>query len=211
MKKIIISAFILTSLLSCSNNDKPVKSKTEDKTEVQSKTSNDEINLEHSTVYWKGTKAIGGGHQGTVKFANGKMDIQDDVLKSGRFIIDMNTIVCKDIKDPESNADLVGHLKSDDFFSVSTYPTAEVEIVSAEALENGEYKCSANIIIKDVKKQSTFNVKVEKRKGKYVMIGRMNLDRTKFGVVYNSGNIFKSLGDKVINDDIMIKFEVIEK
>jgi polyisoprenoid-binding protein YceI len=40
----------------------------------------------------------------------------------------MNSIVDTDIADAGMNGKLVGHLKSDDFFSVVAFPTAELVI-----------------------------------------------------------------------------------
>ena len=39
----------------------------------------------------------------------------------------------------------------------------------------------------------------------------LTIDRTKFGVVYGSGNFFKNLGDKTISDDFTIDYEFVVK
>ncbi len=211
MKKIVLSAILLTSIISCTNNDKVVDSKKETKQEMKAENSENPIDLEKSLVYWKGTKAIGGGHQGTVKFANGDLKFDQDVFKGGSFSIDMSTIACSDVKDKESNADLVGHLMSKDFFAVTEFPTAEINIFDAALIEGNRYKCAAKVRIKDVEKQLVFEVDLHNKDSKHAIVGKLNFDRTQFGVVYNSSNFFKALGDKVINDDIIIKFELVQK
>lgn len=211
MKKIVLSAIILTSILSCTNNENVIDSKQETSKEIKATNAENPIDLEKSLVYWKGTKAIGGGHQGTVKFSNGDLQFEDGVFKGGKFAIDMTTIACSDIKDEESNADLVGHLMSEDFFAVKEFPTAEVTIFETKVIEGNHYKCAAEIIIRGVAQKMSFEVDLHSKDSKYAVVGRLNIDRTKFGVVYNSSNFFKALGDKVINDDIMIKFELVQK
>ncbi len=52
---------------------------------------------------------------------------------AGNFVVDMTSITNNDLKDEGYNQKLVGHLKSDDFFGVEKYPTAE--FVSDEKLE----------------------------------------------------------------------------
>jgi len=211
MKKIILSALILGSIISCSNNDKVINQKPGAKKELQKSSSDTPINLEQSLVYWKGTKAIGGGHQGTVKFSDGVLNYENNVFKNGKFSIDMTTIACSDIKDEDSNADLVGHLMSDDFFSVNQFPQATVEILKAVQIGENKYNCAALVQIKEAKKKIEFEVESQTKDSKHILLGKLKIDRTEFGVVYNSSNFFKSLGDKVINDDIMIKFEIIQK
>ncbi len=211
MKKIILSAIIFTSIISCTNNEKVTQSSKEIKQEVKTENTNNQLDLEKSLLYWKGTKAIGGGHQGIVKLSEGKFHFENGEFNGGDFTIDMNSIECTDIKDQESNADLVGHLKSDDFFSVQGFPTAKVEIFDVELIQGDQYKCAANVRIKDTEKQMVFNITLHNIDSKNVITGRLNLNRTEFGVVYNSSNFFKSLGDKVINDEIIIKFELYQK
>ena len=211
MKKIILSAIIFASVISCTNNEKVAQPSKEVKQEVATTNSSDAIDIERSLLYWKGTKAIGGGHQGTLKFHEGKLKFENGEFKGGSFTIDMNSITCSDIKDEESNADLVGHLKSDDFFAVSGFPTAVVDIFDAELTEGNVYKCAANVRIKEKEKQMVFNVNLHNKDSKNVLVGRLDFDRTDFGIVYNSGNFFKSLGDKVIDDEVLVKFEIYQK
>lgn len=211
MKKIILSALILGSIISCSNNDKVVDPKKDAKQEVKQMNSNNPIDLESSTVFWKGTKAIGGGHHGTVKFSDGTLDYENDVFKGGTFTVDMQSIACLDIKDKDSNADLVGHLKSEDFFAVDEFPTAKVVVSNAQPLEGNRYKCLAHIELKNKEKKMEIEVSSQMKGSKHVLVGKMMLDRTEFGVVYNSANFFKALGDRVIDDEMMIKFEIVQK
>jgi len=211
MKKIILSALILTSIISCSNNEKPANSKTDTKQINQETHVNNDISLEHSVIYWKGTKAIGGGHMGTVRFQDGVFNFKDNQFENGTFTIDMNTIECTDVKDKDSNADLVGHLKSGDFFDAENFPTAKVELYKMEMINEGTYKCVASIQIKEVVRKMELELITQSKNDKHVLLGRLSIDRTQFGVVYNSSNFFKSLGDKVIDDEIQLKFEIIQK
>lgn len=67
------------------------------------------------------------------------------------FTIDVNSIDTRvDARD--------GHLKSDDFFSVEKYPTMKLKSVSFKPGKKGKYVLVADLTIRDVTKQVTFEV-----------------------------------------------------
>ena len=74
------------------------------------------IEKDQSIVKWKGSKSTGSYHDGLISIKNGFININDNIITSGKIIIDMNSITCTDINDPQSNQYLIDHLKNDDFF-----------------------------------------------------------------------------------------------
>lgn len=76
-----------------------------------------------STIKWEGAK-VGGSHNGTINLKSGSLSFENNSLVGGSFEIDMNTITNTDLEG-EYKGKLEGHLKSDDFFGVATYPTAK--------------------------------------------------------------------------------------
>lgn len=68
------------------------------------------INLEKSTIKWRGTMLFSfGDHYGTVNFKSGYILKNGDKFSGGSFTVDMNTIVNTD---GDYSPDLVGHLKN---------------------------------------------------------------------------------------------------
>src|SRR4030095_5835755 len=67
-----------------------------------------------------------------------------------RFIIDMASIACEDLADSALNAQLLAHLRSDDFFDVARHPTAQFVATAAEkhnpctALQSGPHRRGEN-------------------------------------------------------------------
>ncbi|MCS7029890.1 MAG: hypothetical protein NZ519_14130, partial [Bacteroidia bacterium] len=57
------------------------------------------INPKATTIGWVGKK-VTGQHNGTVKVASGTLEVTGGKITGGEFVIDMNSIVCEDIKDP---------------------------------------------------------------------------------------------------------------
>ena len=51
------------------------------------------INTAKSSVSWLGKK-ITGQHEGTIKIKSGSLEIKNNKISSGNFVIDMNTISC---------------------------------------------------------------------------------------------------------------------
>ena len=79
--------------------------------------SNYEIDKNESYVKWTGKK-VAGQHYGTIDLKNGKLTLQDGIIKSGIVEMDMNSIVNEDLTNAAINKKLSDHLRSDDFFSV---------------------------------------------------------------------------------------------
>ena len=79
------------------------------------------VNTEKSKIFWTGKK-VTGEHSGTLMLKDGTIEVKDGKPVSATIDIDMTTIVVTDIEDPGTNAKLVGHLNSPDFFSTSDFP-----------------------------------------------------------------------------------------
>ena len=157
-----------------------------------------EIDTAKSTINWKGSKVTGKNHVGEIKMKSASVKMVDSNIESGKITFDMNSISVTDIQGKWADK-FISHLKSDDFFDVSKFPTAHLTINKiSRGMLNG------NLTIKGKTEAISFPVK--RMGNKYV--GKTTFDRTKFGIIYGSGNFFKNLGDKLINDDVEIKFSI---
>lgn len=155
--------------------------------------------LAKSEVKWEGSKKIGDKHVGDVKFKSIDLKMEkENVLKDSTFVVDMTSINVADLQG-EWKQKLEGHLKNEDFFNVAKYPTAKFVVVSVDG-----NKITGNLTLKDKTNPITFEVKKDKK----FMSGKLEIDRTKWGVVYNSNNYFKDLGDKIINDLIVLNISI---
>jgi polyisoprenoid-binding protein YceI len=116
----------------------------------------------------------------------------------------MNSIVDTDLADASWNAKLVGHLKSDDFFGVATYPTADLVITK---VEGNTY--SGNLTIKGVTNPTSFTAIASKDGKSTVYKGTITVDRSKYNIKYGSKSFFDNLGDKVIYDEFTLDFSLV--
>lgn len=194
-KKILIfAAFcLLTISYAKSNNEKSIT-----------------INTQNSILEWVATK-VTGAHNGTIQILRGSVRLKDDILTGGTFILDMASIVNLDIESEEWNQKLVGHLKSDDFFSVESHPIATLEITKAQFRRSkkateANYEISGVLTIKSIAKEIVFPARIVQNKQGYEATGKIELDRTRWDIRYGSGKFFDNLGDKMIHDLFTIKF-----
>lgn len=209
----------LFSIVSC-KNDKAADAETTEAGEVKTATTEAvsyKVDKSTSKIEWTGSKPTG-KHTGTINLADGEIFIKDNVLDSGKFNIDMNTISVTDLKTGDGKEDLEGHLKGtssegkeadmDHFFNVKKYPTSSFEITSANT-ENGKTTVEGNLTMKGITKNVKFPAVVTVDGNSVTLTSDpFSINRTLWNVNYGSKSVFDNLGDKFINDDIELKVSV---
>jgi len=172
------------------------------------------LDNEKSKVEWKGGKVVGSGHAGTVKLKSATLTEVDGQLKSGQMVIDMTTIACSDIDNADMNAKLIGHLKSDDFFGVDTYPTASLKINSftnSTEPSKGTHLVKGDLTIKGTTKPVEFYASIKSSGNSYSATASIIVDRSKYDVRYGSDSFFDNLGDKAIKNDMEFRVSLSTK
>ena len=210
MKKIMMAvAIISTVLLSC-KGEKKEKVVVKEEVKVGEATIVNNVDLTTSVMTWRGTKPTG-SHDGTVAFKSGGMVVEDNVLKSGEFVIDMNTIKNLDMEGSDGAGKIEKHLKAPDFFDVGVYPTSKFVITSVLEVE-GRLSVTGNLTIKDVTKSITIPATVSTTEGTTTFKSEVfNIDRADFNVKYGSKRWIEGLKDKFIDDLVEMSFTVVTK
>ncbi|MFZ4581795.1 MAG: YceI family protein [Paludibacter sp.] len=162
-----------------------------------------EINTAKSTVVWTGNK-IGGSHTGDIKIKEGYFEVKNGVITGGKVVIDMNSMTDTDLKDEGYKQKLIGHLKSDDFFGVEKYPTANFTISKPSKLKNGKATVTGLLTIKGKSEPITFDIV---QKGA-VYTTQLKVDRSKYDVRYGSKSFFDNIGDKAIDDIFILDIQI---
>jgi len=139
-----------------------------------------------SKVKWE-AKKVTGKHNGSISFENGSVLVTDNKISGGTFIIDMKTIVDEDLTDTGMNQKLMGHLASDDFFSVAKFPESKMVIKKVTLVAGDEYHFLADLTIKGVTNPVEFNAKFTVNGDKLTSEGVITVNRTLFGIKYGSG------------------------
>ena len=164
------------------------------------------VNTKVSSVEWIGKK-VTGQHSGGISIKEGILNLHDGHLSTGKIVMDMSSITNTDMEG-EMAQKLVGHLNSPDFFDVANHATATLDITGTKATEGNKHMISGNLTIKGITKPITFEATVEMKDGKLGAFAEMKVDRTLYDIKYGSGKFFEGLGDKVIDDEFIIKFKI---
>ena len=156
------------------------------------------VDVEKSTIRWVGKK-ITGQHEGFINLKSGELEMNENKITGGYFVVDMESLYCTDLEG-ESKGNLEGHLKSDDFFGVEKHPEASFRFTNVKANENGDHEITGNLTIKGITKTQTLVLSMAENK----TVGTMVIDRTAFNVRYGSGKFFSNLGDRTIDDNFQL-------
>ena len=192
---------MLVILASCNTN--PNQASTQQAQGVATADNIYNIETAQSQITWTGREVSTSSHYGTLDFVSGNFEISNGEIVNGEFIVDMTSINNQDMEG-DSKARLEGHLKSDDFFSVESYPTAAISINSSELISDGKWNVSADLSIKGF----THPVNFEMISSEDGWSANLVFDRSKYDVRFRSGSFFENLGDKLIYDDIELSINL---
>jgi polyisoprenoid-binding protein YceI len=164
--------------------------------------SKNQSNILNSEITWTRYSEIGNySLTGKVKLKEGTVTFSGDTVKAAQIVIDLNTMTHE-----ENN--LVEHLKGADFFEVAKFPFAELQINTIDNSNIKQPKLSAAITIKGITKVIQFPVNIMGGVNSKIIKGKINIDRTTFGIKYNSKSFFSNLGDQAIKNNFDLVFEV---
>ncbi len=161
-----------------------------------------EVDKSATEFKWTGSK-VKGKHYGKVPLKSYSLDEKKAkkgkaTIEGGEFVLDLTAFTVEDLSGKWAKKFLT-HMKSADFFEVSKWPTAKIKINKLDGK-----KAYGKLTIKD----KTHDVVIPyTQKGK-TYSGTLEFDRTKYGMIYGSGNFFKNLGDKMISNEVKVDFKV---
>jgi len=216
----------LIACISCTNAPESDEAKTTDAKDVSGNKSGEKwnLNVSDSKIEWIGTK-VSGYHTGIVPLKNGEILVNNGEVAGGKFVMDVANMKVEGPKgsDTASNAKLLGHLKSADFFDVTTHPEGTFELtnvkpyqgdaikdsVDARQDEISEYKVtnpthlvSGNLTLKGVTKNIEFPARITVSGNTAEAIAKFNIDRKEWGIVY------KGKPDDLIRDAIHLGISI---
>lgn len=161
-----------------------------------------------SKVTWTGSK-VTGEHSGLIAISEGKLTSDGKNILGGTFVIDMASMTNTDITDEKMNQNLLGHLKSDDFFGTAKYPTSTLVITNVKATGKGQYLVKGDLTIKGIKKPIQFPATIQYAGNQIKAKANVRVDRTLYDIKYGSGSFFDNLGDKAISNDFMLNIDLV--
>lgn len=217
MKKYVILASLASALMftAYAGNTTKVVDKAATEVAAPAKARAYTVDVAKSDLKWH-AKKVTGEHMGNIALKSGQVMVDGNKIVGGTFTIDMNAMTCTDIKDAAYNGKLIGHLKSDDFFSVEKNPTATFKINSIQPIANAKAgkpnaTVTGDLTIKGITNQVSFPATLAVKNGIATAKGDVTIDRAKYDIRYGSKSFFDNLGDKAIYDEFVVSLDVTAK
>jgi polyisoprenoid-binding protein YceI len=163
--------------------------------------------IPESFVNWKGMHVLGGnGHQGYIKPLTGNLAFDvNDIIVGGYFELDMNTITITDKKDTSSDNGLVSHLKDPDFFDVEKYPKAIFQLTKAiKGSNDSSYDITGQLTLLAITQEIRFPATIVKNLEDIVATASLTIDRTKWGITYQSNSLLGFVKDGLLENQIPV-------
>jgi polyisoprenoid-binding protein YceI len=215
MKRIVLTLFIIGGLLSsCSDNGNKAETKEAKEVEVNKSVETLVYNQvkDGSHTDWKATH-LGGVNPrfGKIKIKNAELLVNNNKLTNASIVMDMASFTVESFPEgDEQIGQLTGHLQSADFFNIEKYPTTKFELTGIESIE-GDYtsEVTGNLTILDVTKSVTFKVNISVLDNE-VSVESENfvVDRTDWGLVYNTDGTVGVPADYLISNEVGFKIDV---
>lgn len=158
-----------------------------------------QLNTNQSNLNWTGKAAFNTySLSGILKAKEGSLKTNKDTILSLKVSIDMNSL-------NHENSDLKTHLRSNDFFEVETFETATFEITKPVIIKNNKAILVGNMTIKDITKEETIVVSIKEK----TMYFNHIIDRTTYGIKFNSPSFFKKMKENAIADAFVLEGKLI--
>jgi len=164
------------------------------------------IDPTHSEVQFKVKHLVISTVTGNFGSFDGQIEADDDHFENAeaRFTADIGSI-------STNNNDRDQHLKSDDFFNAEEYPQLKFESTNFEKIDEGEYKVTGDLTIREVTKVVTLDVihggtvgdPYGQTKAGFEVTGSIN--RKDFGLTWNA---VTEAGNVVVADKIKLHLNV---
>lgn len=210
----------LTSTISCKKDSTAIDAETTDAEALKPVTNTAKrytVDTIASTINWLGSKPTG-THTGTLNITKGKLFVKNNILETGKFVINMRSIKVTDPAKGKDQMNLENHLKglgnedsADHFFNTNKYPTGQFDITAITA-ENNKTMVEGNLTLKDITKNIKFPAVIHINDTLITLNSEnFKIDRTLWNINFNSKSPVKNLGDQYIDDDIEIKVSIVAK
>lgn len=176
------------------------------------------VDAEASSIKWTAEKVFAAGHYGSVNMQEGNLEVADGAITGGSFIVDLTSIVDEDMEEGDYKNNLEAHLKgvaeegTDDFFNTTEYPTSTYEITSVTDNTDGEtsHMIHGNLTIKGETKEVSFPADITMTADQITGKGTMTIDRTTFGITYNSQGFVENVADDyLIKDEFTLDINLV--
>ena len=148
---------------------------------------------------WQGKAAFGSyAPEGTLDISGGRINLENDSITQLNVVIDMTTL-------SQENKQLEGHLRNADFFDVELFDKASFTMTNKLSVSDTQATLKGVMTIKGQSRAEEIPVTIQKTATGVIITFNHTMDRTQYGINYNSPSFFKRLKENAIDDDFTLK------
>ncbi len=160
------------------------------------------VTVKKAEMSWTGYGEIGGySLSGSLQLKKGEVLLSGDTLKGANIIFNMQSIT-------HADKNLQEHLRGRDFFEVATFPEASFKTTDIQYKSTVAAVAKGTLTIKGITKPIIILLQIDSKQGSVILNGKTSVDRTLFGIKYNSKSFFGNLGDQAIKNNFDLQFKL---
>lgn len=154
-----------------------------------------ELKVNESKIEWIGKAAFNSySLTGLLSPIEGRIKVKNNTIFELSIVVDMKSL-------NHENSDLKKHLRSKDFFEVKKYTKAYFKINQPVLLDEHTVILVGEMTIKGITKTETIIATLKNK----ILTFEHSIDRTLYGVKFNSPSFFKKLKENAIADNFILK------
>jgi rhodanese-related sulfurtransferase len=175
-----------------------------------------QLDLDKSSVEWLGRNLLS-KHWGQLPIAAGYLDFDaSGPVCGGRVEFNLQGLTCTDLAGTPVHDVLIHHLLSDDFFDVARFPQAVLEITQstriAETPGSLNLEVRGDLTLRGVTQSICFLASAGLTPdGVPAAQAALAIDRTRWGITYGSGKLFRKLAGHLVNDRFELQVKLVVK
>lgn len=151
-----------------------------------------------SEINWTGKAAFNSYElTGTLSSEEGTILIKNNQIETLEVVIDMKSL-------NHENKRLKSHLRGKDFFEVKKYTKATFKLDNATEIVDGQAELSGTLKIKNSEHSENIKATIKIKEDTVVLTFNTQIDRTKYGVKFNSPTFFKKMKENAIADSFKL-------
>jgi len=216
MKKIFLSLAVVGILMSsCTDNGRKVEANEAQAIEVVKSEATIELTSvgNGSDVDWRASHLGGAAPRfGKISLKSATVLVNNGEMTNATFVMDMAAFTVDNFgDDKKSQAELTGHLQSQDFFEIEKFPTTTFDLASINPTKTDGFnsEITGNLTIKGLTKSITFKANVSVTAVKVSIVSEdFAVDRTDWGLLYNVEGTEGVSADYLIANDIGFTIDV---
>ena len=171
-----------------------------------------QLDIKKSKLLWKAPK---NRHNGFILFNSGTLsNFIAGRPTRGTFSINMNSMRSIDELTAAGRKNVDDKLRSEDFFAVSSYPTATMLVKQILLQQNpATYKISGDLTIKGMTKPIEFTTIMKQNDNTIIATASTNISREKWNINHQPQptpwDLLARMQDKLVDDDIPVSLKLV--